>query len=71
MDMTNEKEATSQWNRNKKYEVMIWIIKRVVGLLAPSICRLKLIGMRPTPNPDQETCNTAKSSIVYIESITV
>jgi hypothetical protein len=69
--MTNEKEATTQWNRNNKDEVMIWLIKRVVGLLVASIWRLKLLGMRPTPNPDQETCNTAKSSFVYIESITV
>jgi hypothetical protein len=70
-DMTNEKEVMTQWNRKNKDEEMIWIIKRVVGLLSASIWRLELLGVKPTPNPDQETCNTTKSRFVYIESIIV
>jgi hypothetical protein len=47
-DMTNEKEETTQWSRDNKDEVLIWFIKRVIGLLVASIWRLKLLGMEIT-----------------------
>lgn len=53
-----------QWSKDNKDEVSIWLIKRVVGLLAASIWRPKLLGTRHTPNLDQGTCNTANSSFL-------